>query len=61
MGIKAPPLFPDHPNFTEYDRLKRRYSQGLDDFSPTDGYGDLSAIGLMKMFFMNPLTGIIKK
>jgi hypothetical protein len=62
-GQKSPPLFPSQLNLAEYDRLKRRGGGGysLNDFTPSDGYDDLSAMGLMKMFVMNPLSGIIKK
>jgi hypothetical protein len=61
-GRKSPPLFPSQPSFAEYDRLKKnRGGQGLNDFTPTDGYDDLSAMGLMKMFVMSPLSGILKK
>lgn len=58
-GIKTtPPRYID----AEYKRAAQRsIARGIDSFTPSDGYADLSAAGLLRAFLMNPLDGVIKR
>lgn len=58
-GIKTtPPRYID----AEYKRAARRsIARDIDNFTPSDGYADLSAGGLLKAFLMNPLDGVIRR
>lgn len=58
-GIQVtPPRYID----AEYARAARRsIARDIDNFTPSAGYEDLSAAGLLRAFFMNPLDGVIRK
>lgn len=44
----------------EYERKKRHYGRPIDSFTPDPGWEDLSAMGLLRAFFKNPLEGIVR-
>lgn len=46
----------------EYARAARRsIARDIDNFTPSDGFADLSAMGLIAAFLTNPLEGIVRR